>query len=143
MADLTYALRQVTSYGTGTAASSGIKRPVAGKTGTTTDNASAWFNGYTAEFATTVAMFRDDATQSLNGIGGNYAFTGGSFPAQVWNKYTKLAQKGMPKTPFPKPANIGGTEPISYIEAVPTLDPELAGKYESGATKKKKLANRG
>ena len=143
MADLTYALRQTTIYGTGTAASSGIRRPVAGKTGTTTDNASAWFNGYTAEFATTVAMFRDDATQSLNGIGGNYAFTGGSFPAQVWNKYTKLAQKGMPNTPFPKPANIGGTDPISYVGVVPTLDPELAGKYESGATKKKKLANQG
>ena len=140
MADLTYALEQVTRYGTGGAAASGVGRPTAGKTGTTTDNASAWFNGYTVEFATSVAMFRDDATQSLNGIGGNYAFTGGSFPAQVWNTYTKLAQKGMPATAFPEPANIGGTEPVSYLDAVPTLDPELAGKYESGATKKKKLA---
>jgi membrane peptidoglycan carboxypeptidase len=140
MADLTYALEQVTRYGTGGAAASGVGRPTAGKTGTTTDNASAWFNGYTVELATSVAMFRDDATQSLNGIGGNYAFTGGSFPAQVWNTYTKLAQKGMPATAFPEPANIGGTEPVSYLDAVPTLDPELAGKYESGATKKKKLA---
>ena len=140
MADLTYALEQVTKYGTGGAAGSGVGRPTAGKTGTTTDNASAWFNGYTVEFATTVAMFRDDATQSLNGIGGNYAFTGGTFPAQVWNSYTKLAQKGMPATSFPEPANIGGTDPVSYLDAVPTLDPELAGKYESGATKKKKLA---
>jgi membrane peptidoglycan carboxypeptidase len=140
MADLTYALEQVTRYGTGGAAASGVGRPTAGKTGTTTDNASDWFNGYTVEFATSVAMFRDDATQSLNGIGGNYAFTGGSFPAQVWNTYTKLAQKGMPATSFPEPANIGGTEPVSYLDAVPTLDPELAGKYESGATKKKKLA---
>jgi membrane peptidoglycan carboxypeptidase len=140
MADLTYALEQVTRYGTGGAAASGVGRPTAGKTGTTTDNASAWFNGYTVEFATSVAMFRDDATQSLNGIGGNYAFTGGTFPAQVWNTYTKLAQKGMPATSFPEPANIGGTEPVSYLDAVPTLDPALAGKYESGATKKKKLA---
>jgi membrane peptidoglycan carboxypeptidase len=137
MADLTYALEQVTKYGTGGAAASGVGRPTAGKTGTTTDNASAWFNGYTPEFATTVAMFRDDATQSLNGIGGNYAFTGGSFPAQVWNTYTKLAQKGMPATAFPDPAYIGGAEPVSYLDAVPTLDPALAGKYKSGATKKK------
>ena len=142
MADLTYALQQVTKYGTGGAAANGVGRPTAGKTGTTTDNASAWFNGYTPEFATTVAMFRDDATQSLNGIGGNYAFTGGSFPAQVWNSYTKLAQKGMPATSFPEPANIGGTDPVSYLDAVPTLDPTLAGEYESGATKKKKLANK-
>jgi len=140
MADLTYALEQVTQYGTGGAAASGVGRPTAGKTGTTTDNASAWFNGYTVEFATSVAMFRDDATQSLNGIGGNYAFTGGTFPAQVWNSYTKLAQKGMPATSFPEPANIGGIESVPYLDAVPTLDPELAGKYESGATKKKKLA---
>ncbi|MSY99509.1 MAG: penicillin-binding protein, partial [Actinobacteria bacterium] len=140
MADVTYALQQVTKYGTGGAAASGVNRPVAGKTGTTTDNASAWFNGYTPEFATTVAMFRDDATQSLNGIGGNYTFTGGTFPAQVWNSYTKLAQKGMPATSFPEPANVGGSEPVSYLDAVPTLDPALAGKYESGATKKKKLA---
>jgi len=137
MADLTYALEQVTKYGTGTAAASGVGRPIAGKTGTTTDNASAWFNGYTPELATTVAMFKDDATQSLNGIGGNYAFTGGSFPAQVWNTYTKLAQKGMSATAFPDPANIGGTDPVSYLDAVPTLDSALAGKFKSGATKKK------
>ena len=85
-------------------------------------------------------MFRDDATQSLNGIGGLGAFTGGSFPARVWNTYTKLAQKGMPATSFPEPANVGGTEAVSYLDAVPRLDPALAGKYESGATKKKKLA---
>ena len=137
MADLTYALEQVTKYGTGAAAASGVGRPIAGKTGTTTDNASAWFNGYTPEFATTVAMFRDDATQSLNGIGGNYAFTGGSFPAQVWNTYTKLAQKGASATSFPDPANIGGTDAVSYLDAVPTLDSALAGKFKSGATKKK------
>ena len=140
MADLTYALSQGTKSGTGVAAASGVGRPTAGKTGTTTDNASAWFNGYTADFATTVTMFMDNASQSLNGIGGNYAFTGGTFPAQVWNTYTKLAQKGMPVTQFPEPANIGGTDPVSYLDAVPTLDPALAGKYESGATKKKKLA---
>jgi len=142
MADLTYALSQGTKSGTGVAAARGVGRPIAGKTGTTTDNASAWFNGYTPEFATTVTMFMDNATQSLNGIGGNFAFTGGSFPAQVWNTYTKLAQRGMPATQFPEPAYVGGADPVSYLDAVPTLDPELAGKYESGATKKKKLAAR-
>ena len=142
MADLTYALSQGTQSGTGVAAASGVGRPTAGKTGTTTDNASAWFNGYTPEFATTVTMFMDNASLSLNGIDGNFAFTGGTFPAQVWNTYTKLAQRGMPATQFPEPANIGGTDPVSYLDAVPTLDPALAGKYESGATKKKKLAAR-
>jgi membrane peptidoglycan carboxypeptidase len=126
MADLTYALQQVTKYGTGAAASIGIKQPTAGKTGTTTDNASAWFNGYTPQFATSVAFFRDDATQSLNGIGGLNAVTGGSFPARIWNSYTKSILKDQPVVPFPAPANIGGTDPTSYTTAIPTLDPALA-----------------
>lgn len=126
MADLTYALQEVTNYGTGAAASVGIKQPTAGKTGTTTDNASAWFNGYTPQFATSVAFFRDDATQSLNGIGGLNAVTGGSFPARIWNSYTKSILKNQPVIPFPEPANIGGTDPVSYASAIPTLDPALA-----------------
>ena len=126
MADLDYALEQVTQYGTGVGASVGLSRPIAGKTGTTTDNASAWFNGYTPQLATSVAMFRDDATQTLNGIGGLNSVTGGSFPARIWNIYTKGALKGEDVIEFPPPANIGGTDPVSYIDAIPTLDPELA-----------------
>ena len=126
MADLDYALEQVTQYGTGVGASVGLSRPIAGKTGTTTDNASAWFNGYTPQLATSVAMFRDDATQTLNGIGGLNSVTGGSFPARIWNIYTRGALKGEDVIEFPPPANIGGTDPVSYIDAIPTLDPELA-----------------
>ena len=70
MADLDRALEEVTISGTGTGAAVGVGRPIAGKTGTTTDNASAWFNGYTPQVATSIAFFRDDATQTLNGIGG-------------------------------------------------------------------------
>ena len=135
MADLTYALEQVTDHGTGAAASSGIGRPIAGKTGTTTDNAAAWFNGYTPQLATSVAMFRDDATQSLNGIGGLNSVTGGSFPARIWNYYTKKALKGQPAVSFPAPAHIGGTDAVDLSQSVPTLDPSLAVK-PSSATKK-------
>jgi membrane peptidoglycan carboxypeptidase len=126
VADLDNALQQVTAYGTGVAAGVGLNRPVAGKTGTTTDNASAWFNGYVPQLATSVAMFRDDATQTLNGIGGLNSVTGGSFPARIWNIYYRAAMKGEPIEQFPAPANIGGTDPISYTDAIPTLDPELA-----------------
>ncbi len=135
MADLTTALQGVVQYGTGGAAITGINRPVAGKTGTTTDNASAWFNGYTPQLATSVAMFRNDATQSLNGIGGLGAVTGGSYPAMIWNSYTKVAMKGMPVVSFPAPSNIGGTEPTDFSTAVPTLDPSLAVKPTSGIKK--------
>lgn len=126
MADLDYALQQVTQYGTGVGAAVGMNRPVAGKTGTTTDNASAWFNGYTPQLATSVAMFRDDATQTLNGIGGLNSVTGGSFPARIWNIYSRAALKDEPVEQFPSPANIGGTDSVSYTDAIPTLDPALA-----------------
>ncbi len=38
----------------------------------------------------------------------------------------KGALKGQPIVPFPAPANIGGTDPVPYATAVPTLDPALA-----------------
>ena len=145
MADLTSALQTVTARGTAAVALADLGRPSAGKTGTTTDNASAWFNGYTPQLATTVALFRDNATQSLNGIGGLNAVTGGSFPAKIWDVYTKEALSGEPIVDFPAPANIGGVDPTPMQNAGPTLDPALAASaspkpiaptHTSKATKK-------
>ena len=121
MADLTSALQGVTQRGTASGALADFKRPSAGKTGTTTDNASAWFNGFTPQLATSVAMFRDNGKQSLNGIGGLNAVTGGSFPARIWSYYTTKALKGLPVLSFPPPANIGGTTPVDMTTAVPTV----------------------
>ena len=83
-----------------------------GKTGTSEQNASAWFTGYTPQLATSVAMFRDDATQNLNGIGGLSSVTGGTFPAKIWTAYMKAALADEPVLSFADPANIGGTDPI-------------------------------
>ena len=126
MADLTTALQTVTSRCTASAAVADLGRQSAGKTGTTTDNSSAWFNGYTPQLATTVALFLDNASESLNGIGGLNAVTGGSFPAKIWDVYTKQALAGEPIADFPAPANIGGTDPTPMQNAVPTLSPSLA-----------------
>ena len=111
MADLTYALRNVVTTGSGFAALK-LGRPAAGKTGTSQSNASAWFSGYTPQLATSVAFFRDDATQSLHGIGGLTSVTGGSFPARIWTAYMKGALKGEPTLEFPAPSNIGGLDPV-------------------------------
>jgi membrane peptidoglycan carboxypeptidase len=111
MADLTYALKSVVNGGTGAAALA-LGRPAAGKTGTSQSNASAWFSGYTPQLAASVSFFRDDATQSLNGIGGLTSVTGGSFPARIWTAFMKGALKGEPIMDFPAPSNVGGLEPI-------------------------------
>ena len=111
MADLTYALKSVVNGGTGGAALS-LGRPAAGKTGTSQSNASAWFAAYTPQLAASVALFRDSASESLNGIGGLTSVTGGTFPARIWTAFMKGALKGEPVMTFPAPSNIGGLEPI-------------------------------
>jgi membrane peptidoglycan carboxypeptidase len=111
MADLTYALKSVVNGGTG-AAALGLGRPAAGKTGTSQSNASAWFSAYTPNLAASVALFRDSASESLNGIGGLTSVTGGSFPARIWTAFMKGALKDQPVMEFPQPANIGGLDPI-------------------------------
>lgn len=111
MADLTFALKSVVNGGTGAAALS-LGRPAAGKTGTSQSNASAWFSAYTPQLAASVALFRDSASESLNGIGGLNSVTGGSFPARIWTAFMKGALKGEPVMDFPAPSNIGGLDPI-------------------------------
>ncbi len=111
MADLTYALKSVVNGGTGSAALA-LGRPAAGKTGTSQSNASAWFSAYTPQLAAAVALFRDNASETLNGIGGLTSVTGGTFPARIWTAFMKGALKGQPVMDFPAPSNIGGLEPI-------------------------------
>ena len=120
MADLTYALTEVVRSGTATYGTTGLGRPAAGKTGTSEQNASAWFSGYTPQLAASVAFFRDNASMTLNGIGGLTSVTGGTFPAKVWTAFMKGALAGEPKMYFPKPVHIGGTDPIVITTPTPT-----------------------
>lgn len=106
MADLTYALVNVVKFGSGFAAQK-LGRPAAGKTGTSQENSSAWWNGYTPQIAASVAFYRDDATKTLKGIGGMTTLTGGSFPARIWTAFMKGALAGEPVEDFPEPVFIG------------------------------------
>ena len=106
MADLTYALESVVKFGSGFAAQK-LGRPAAGKTGTSQENSSAWWNGYTPQIAASVAFYRDDSTESLRGIGGMQTLTGGSFPARIWTEFMRGALAGEPKLDFPDPVFIG------------------------------------
>ncbi len=70
---------------------------VAGKTGTSDFNRSAWFTGYTPDLVTSVGLFgEDDKTPhpqvSLTGatglLPGKGRINGGGYPAQIWAAYT-------------------------------------------------------
>ncbi|MPY61371.1 transglycosylase domain-containing protein [Streptomyces spongiae] len=69
---------------------------VAGKTGTSDNNKSAWFTGYTPGLVTSVGLFGEDAKthaqvtlQGATGtLPGKGRVNGGGFPAQIWAAYT-------------------------------------------------------
>ncbi|MEU2675466.1 transglycosylase domain-containing protein [Streptomyces sp. NPDC007107] len=114
--NVTDVLKNVVENGTGTPAQL-PGRDVAGKTGTTDGNKSAWFVGYTPQISTAVSMFRmdDDETQKnrkfleMYGTGGEKSIHGASFPAQIWHDYMSDAMKGMKVVNFPKPEPYGDT----------------------------------
>lgn len=126
---VTYALQKVVQVGTGTAARA-LGRPVAGKTGTTNDNKSALFAGYTPELATAVMFVKDGPDGqpvSLSGTGGMSSVTGGSYPARIFTAYMKGALEGVPIQKFPdlpkgQPNGANPTESPSP-SAAPSLTP--------------------
>ncbi len=102
---VTYALARAVTNGTGRTATA-LGRPAAGKTGTTDDNRSAWFVGYTPQLATAVFMAKEDAEGmpvSMAGTGGLETVTGGSFPAAIWTLMMERALDGQPVAEFPEP----------------------------------------
>ncbi|WP_274560526.1 transglycosylase domain-containing protein [Streptomyces spiramyceticus] len=88
-----------------------LGRPVAGKTGTTDKNKSAWFVGYTPQLSTSVTLFRTDPESrkllSMNGTGGVPSIHGGDIPTEVWTNYMRDALKGEEVRDFPEPGPIG------------------------------------
>ena len=93
----TSVLQQVVARGTGVAAS--IGRPQAGKTGTTTDYADAWFCGYTPDLSAAVWVGYPNARRTMIVRGIHVA--GGTFPAQIWNRFARAALEGVPAHAFP------------------------------------------
>ncbi|MGW2490101.1 transglycosylase domain-containing protein [Streptomyces sp. NPDC001606] len=112
--NVTDVLKTVVEKGTGTNAQL-PGREVAGKTGTTDGNKSAWFVGYTPQLSTAISMFRldDNANNKartfleMYGTGGQEKIHGASFPAEIWHDYMFQALKGQPAQPFPTPEPIG------------------------------------
>jgi penicillin-binding protein 1A len=93
LGDLNDLLRGVVERGTGRAAQ--IGRPVAGKTGTTSDYRDAWFVGYTPDLISTVWVGNDDnsPTKKVSGAG---------LPAQIWRDFMRDALKGRPVSELPQ-----------------------------------------
>ncbi|WP_432117323.1 transglycosylase domain-containing protein [Streptomyces sp. bgisy032] len=111
--NVTDVLENVIQNGTGTKALA-LGRTAAGKTGTTDENKSAWFVGYTQQLSTSVAMFREDPKSakllSMNGTAGEKSIHGGDVPTLVWTEFMKTALKGEPDLGFPDAEPIGDVQ---------------------------------
>jgi len=76
-------LQNVVKFGTGRRAN--IGRPVAGKTGTSSDYKDAWFMGFSGHYVTGVWMGNDD-NKPMKRV------TGGTLPAMLWHDYMASAE---------------------------------------------------
>ena len=108
-AEVTRVLEEVIAHGTGTAANPG--RPAAGKTGTTTSLADAWFDGYTPNLAAAVWVGYPQARVPMTHVHGIQVF-GGTFPARIWRAFMIEALRNQPRLGFSQ--NISATHWVNW-----------------------------
>jgi penicillin-binding protein 1A len=97
---LTSILETVIRSGTGKRAAL-PDRPAAGKTGTTENYGDAWFVGYTPELATAVWVGYPNRLKPMLTEYHGQAVAGGTFPADIWRTFMRLAVAGSTPEPFP------------------------------------------
>lgn len=119
---VTSVLEQVISRGTGTAARLG--RPAAGKTGTAQEWRNAWFCGYVPQLSTAVWIGYAGAEQlAMVPPRTSIRVTGGSYPAEIWQRYMTAATDGLEPLDFATPPPIPSTG--SATTTIPGTDPTL------------------
>ena len=117
--DVTDAMTYVMTQGSGLGAGD-IGRPSAGKSGTSENNVSAWFDGFVPQLAAGVVMYKGDGTVPMQDVAGLDQVTGGTFPAQIWGEFMRRAMDGEEVVPFPERVGVG--EVLNTTEA-PQVEP--------------------
>ncbi len=96
----------------GTGYRAAIGQPVAGKTGTTTSYADAWFTGFTPQLATSVWVGDPLRQTPMTGQFNGGPVYGGTFPALIFHDYMATALAGRPVADLPGlPAAPATSEP--------------------------------
>jgi penicillin-binding protein 1A len=96
---ITSMLGSVIDHGTGVRARE-LRRPLAGKTGTSNQSKDTWFSGYSTEIAASVWVGFDDGKP----LGGTE--TGGTTALPSWVEFMKVAHEHKPPSEFPRPAGV-------------------------------------
>ncbi|HXJ20646.1 MAG TPA: PBP1A family penicillin-binding protein, partial [Polyangia bacterium] len=92
-------MKGVIEVGTGKKAQA-LGRPVAGKTGTSTNYRDAWFYGFTPDLLCGVWVGRDDFKPVAHDA------TGGQVALPIWLDFMRTATKGQPVRDFPMPPGV-------------------------------------
>ncbi len=100
---LTDMLKSVVKDGTGRGAQA-LRRPIAGKTGTSNEARDAWFAGFSTEMACVVWAGYDDRTPLGPGE------TGGVTALPSFVEFMRGAHQGLPATDFPVPGGVERAE---------------------------------
>jgi penicillin-binding protein 1A len=122
-ATVTRVLQENMLHGTGVGAHV-AGRIDAGKTGTTDDDADAWFCGYTPSLEATVWMGYPKAEIPMLDVHGA-AVSGPTLPAAAWRLFMERALEWSPATPFPAPQTPAQFAPWDgkYSYRAPTSSP--------------------
>ena len=107
-------LAGVLSHGTGRAAR--LKRPAAGKTGTSQNHRDAWFIGYTADLVTGVWVGNDDSAPMKR-------VTGGGLPARIWKNFMTAAHLELPTRGLPGIEGAPPPEPSTPASSITKVAP--------------------
>ncbi len=111
----------VLNYGTGRNAR--LPRPIAGKTGTTSNYKDAWFFGFIPQMVT-VAWVGNDDNEPMNQV------TGGWIPALMWRDFMKYCVQDINPQRFPSPTGLV-SEQVSWATG------KLAGPQSETVTMEK------
>jgi len=128
-------LQQAVERGTGTRARI-PGRAVAGKTGTGQDYRNAWFCGYTPQLATAVWVGFPKVQHPMRPPLTPIAVTGGSYPAQIWQRFTAEALRDEPALGFaaPPPTTATTAPPAVPTTGVPLVVPDVVGEQAGAAS---------
>ena len=88
-----------------------IDRPAAGKTGTAQEYYDAWFCGYTPHLSTAVWMGHPEAQIPMDNVHG-IRVTGGSFPAEIWQKFMYDGRQRLPRGGLRRARGPGGLRSV-------------------------------
>jgi penicillin-binding protein 1A len=129
---VTRVLEENMLHGTGVGAHV-LGRIDAGKTGTTENDADAWFCGYAPSLATTVWMGYPRAEIPMLGVHGA-AVSGPTLPATAWRLFMERALAGTPALDFAAPLSPAQFEPWRGANAVTEPPPATESTSESSST---------